>query len=524
MAEQMARIYRLLCGDGHYYIGATIQSLSLRLNTHKHLSKTTLNKIYTHLNKVGWDQITIELVEECLSTEKKGRLQQHIDSHKDDPLCLNYLELNMYRRGKIYSMKSEDGHYYIGSTTQSLSACFQHHKEISKTHDARVYEYCKQVGWDHITMELLEEYPCDSKKELDERMNHHLLMHELDFLCLNHDLDMSAELEAMPNDHADPLEDPYDSDDSLENGDPEDRYQHGKIYRLVCEDSHFYIGSTITSLEKRLGCHLYAIKHRMYGGKYAHLYTIPINEIYIELIEHYPCDTQAQLRKRENDHISRHKDHPLCLNTYRAYREEDDKKRYDATYYRNNRESIKKAQQQYYEENREKIRAYHVRYSEENADRIADYQASYKASHRKELAEKQRAYAKEHKEELRIKQKEYRNSHKEEVKAYFKKYAEENKEAVAARKRAWAQRKKEETKDERAEQSRIKREAREQKTQQRITHENTIVTCECGGTYQNYRKKRHDSSALHQRFMETRLRLCVPIPLSHGDTSPTPVI
>jgi thiamine pyrophosphate-dependent acetolactate synthase large subunit-like protein len=95
-------------------------------------------------------------------------------------------------------------------------------------------------------------------------------------------------------------------------------------------------------------------------------------------------------------------------------------------------------------------------------------------------------------------------------------YAEKNKEAVGARKTDWTQRKKEETKEERAEQSRIKREAREQKTQQRITHENTIVTCECGGTYQNYRKKRHDSSALHQRFMETHHPLGVPIP-SHGD-------
>jgi len=256
---EIARIYRILCEDGHYYIGATIQPLSIRLNTHRHLSKTTVNKIYTHLNNVGWDHITMELLEECPSTEKKERLQQHIDAHKDDPLCLNVLEMNIYRRGKIYSMKGEDGHYYIGSTTQSLSSRFQYHKECSKTHDTRVYEYCKRVGWDQIKMELLEEYPCDSKKELDERVNHHLLAHELDFWCLNHELDMSDEWEEASkehvdkSDHEDPLEDD-DSDDSLEEHDnPENRYQHGKIYRLVCDDSHFYIGSTVTSLEKRFG-------------------------------------------------------------------------------------------------------------------------------------------------------------------------------------------------------------------------------------------------------------------------------
>lgn len=374
----MARIYRLLCEDGHYYIGATIQSLSLRFNTHKHLSKTTLNKIYTHLNKVGWDGITIELVEECLSTEKKARLQHHIDSHEDDPFCLNYLMLNIYQRGKIYSMTGDDGHYYIGSTTMSLTDRFGHHKEFSKTHDTRVYEYCKRVGWKNITMELLEDYPCNSSEELHEREEYHLA---------------------------------------------------------------------------------------------------PV---------------------REN---------PLCLNVNRAFLTPD---------------ARKMAVKQYYEENREKILTYHVRYREEHPDRIADYQASYKASRREELAEKQRAYAKEHKEELRITQKEYRDSHKEELQAYFKKYVEENKEVVAARKSAWSQRKKEETKEERAEQSRIKREAREQKTQQRITHENTIVTCECGGTYQNYRKKRHDSSGLHMRFMETHRPLCVPIPLSLMETQLPP--
>jgi predicted GIY-YIG superfamily endonuclease len=379
MAEEIVRIYRLLCEDGYYYIGATTQPLLLRLKNHKHLSKTTLNKIYTHLNEVGWDQISIELVEECLSTEKKDRLQNHIDSHKDDPLCLNYLMLNIYQRGKIYSMTGHDGHYYIGSTTMSLTDRFRHHKEFSKTHDTRVYEYCKRVGWKNITMELLEDYPCDSSEELHEREEYHLA---------------------------------------------------------------------------------------------------PVRE------------------------------DPLCLNTIRAFLTP---------------EVRKMAVKQYYEENREQITCYQAWYSEENADQIKARRDAYKASHRKELAEKQRAYAKEHQEELRITQKEYRDSHKEELQAYFKKYVGENKEAVAARKSAWAQRKKEETKDERAEQSRIKREAREQKTQQRFTHENTIVTCECGGTYQNYRKKRHDSSALHQRFMETHLRLCVPIP-SHGDTSPTPVI
>jgi hypothetical protein len=43
---------------------------------------------------------------------------------------------------------------------------------------------------------------------------------------------------------------------------------------------------------------------------------------------------------------------------------------------------------------------------------------------------------------------------------------------------------------------------REEKKQTRITHDRTIISCDCGGSYQNYQKKRHMESKKHQHFME----------------------
>jgi hypothetical protein len=354
---EIARIYRLLCEDGYYYVGATIQPLSIRLNTHRHLSKTTVNKIYTHLNNVGWDHITIELIEECPSTEKKTRLQQRMDAHKDDPLCLNFLELNIYRRGKIYSMTGIDGHYYIGSTTMSLTDRFHHHKEYSKTHDTRVYEYCKRVGWKNITMELIEDYPCDSSQELHEREEYHL--------------------------------EPVRGD-------------------------------------------------------------------------------------------------PFCLNVNRAHLTVEERT-----------EQAK----QYNEAHRQEATERTKKYRQEHHAAILEKEEAYRKAHRVELAEKQKEYVKTHPDKVKETRKTQYEKNKETHAAYMKEYTEKNKEKIKEYKAAWSQQKKEKTKEERAEQSRIKREAREQKTQQRIAHDRAIVTCECGGTYQNYRKKRHDSSALHVRWI-----------------------
>ena len=58
-------------------------------------------------------------------------------------------------------------------------------------------------------------------------------------------------------------------------------------------------------------------------------------------------------------------------------------------------------------------------------------------------------------------------------------------------------------KDKIAEEREKKKQINEQKKQDRINHDRTIIKCSCGGSYQNYQKKRHEESKKHQNVMNT---------------------
>jgi hypothetical protein len=46
----------------------------------------------------------------------------------------------------------------------------------------------------------------------------------------------------------------------------------------------------------------------------------------MQLVEDYPCETNQQLRDKEDEYITKSKDDPLCLNVNRAYVSEDNYK------------------------------------------------------------------------------------------------------------------------------------------------------------------------------------------------------
>lgn len=182
------KIYRLLCDDGHYYIGSTIQPLNLRLTKHVSMSKQGVNKIYEYINQIGWDHVTIELIEDYPCTTKKeltDREKYHTAQSKNDPLCLNHMTINIYKTGKIYRIICNDGHYYIGSTTQTLPRRLHHHKQLSKKDKTAFYNHMKQLGWENASIELLEDYPCDTKKELSKREDEYITKEKENPLCLN---------------------------------------------------------------------------------------------------------------------------------------------------------------------------------------------------------------------------------------------------------------------------------------------------------------------------------------------------
>jgi hypothetical protein len=94
-------------------------------------------------------------------------------------------------------------------------------------------------------------------------------------------------------------------------------YKNGKIYKLQHEDGHFYYGSTTGTLAERTRKHkVKSIAHpdrRVYkhiNGEW--------DKVKAVLVEHFPCESKAQLNKKEDEFIQRELQNLLCLNMCRA--------------------------------------------------------------------------------------------------------------------------------------------------------------------------------------------------------------
>ena len=78
---------------------------------------------------------------------------------------------NIYNQGKIYAIKNNvNDDVYIGSTTQPLSKRFNDHKknlkDNSKYNRCSVYKKMVELGKENFYIELIEDYPCETKEEL----------------------------------------------------------------------------------------------------------------------------------------------------------------------------------------------------------------------------------------------------------------------------------------------------------------------------------------------------------------------
>ena len=70
-----------------------------------------------------------------------------------------------YKNGKIYKLWSPEGdEIYIGSTTQSLALRKSKHKINRDTSSKMLFE-----KYTDVRIELLEEYPCDNKEQLNKK-------------------------------------------------------------------------------------------------------------------------------------------------------------------------------------------------------------------------------------------------------------------------------------------------------------------------------------------------------------------
>ena len=264
-------------------------------------------------------------------------------------------------------------------------------------------------------------------------------------------------------------------------------YESGKIYKLQCIDGHYYIGSTTQKLNHRFNNHKTSSKNGT-SKAYKYINSIGWDDVQIELIEDFPCTIKSELNEREEYYISQSKTDNLCLNINSAQLTIEKRK-----------ENMKK----YYEENKDAIIEYHQEYKEKNKELINAKRAEYRKQNSKMLSEKQKEYAKEHQEQVKEAKKLYNEENKDKLAEYWKEYAkkDENKERIRENKQKSAQKMKEQNADKIAEEKEKKKQAREEQKQARITYDKAIVQCVCGGSYQNYQKKRHEENKKHIKFI-----------------------
>lgn len=90
-----------------------------------------------------------------------------------------------YEKSKIYKLQHEDGHFYIGSSTNELRIRLQQHKDKSKKNPDRcVYQHINNE-WGKVRIILIELFVCLNRQELLKKEDEYI-QKELDNpLCLN---------------------------------------------------------------------------------------------------------------------------------------------------------------------------------------------------------------------------------------------------------------------------------------------------------------------------------------------------
>lgn len=126
-------------------------------------------------------------------------------------------------------------------------------------------------------------------------------------------------------------------------------YSKGKIYALkTYQSDDVYIGSTTQALCQRKGGHKRNF-NRYKKGKYCYVTSFKLceyDDMYIELIENYPCATQEELHKREGEIIREIN----CVNKVIAGRSKKQ-------WYEENKERLNQKSKENYLANKEKYNA-----------------------------------------------------------------------------------------------------------------------------------------------------------------------
>lgn len=292
----------------------------------------------------------------------------------------------------------------------------------------------------------------------------------------------------------------------MEPGQNETIYKKGKIYKLECNDGHYYIGSTVNQLKYRLANHKQDSKKFFDRLVYKHIETIGWNSVEIKLIEEYPCNSNKELHEREDYYINEAftKRDDKCLNFIRA----------NVT-----SQELKDKQKQYREENSDKIKEYRKVYNNENSESRVEYTKKWREEHKEQNQETRKKYYEEHKEEILEKCKKYLEENKEEITERKKKWTLENKDYLKQQNKEWREEHKEQIQEKgkqyyeenrdliREKQKQYNEENKEKINAKMAEYREKIkaipaTECACGGSYKLSGVGKHMRTEKHKKHLE----------------------
>jgi hypothetical protein len=309
----------------------------------------------------------------------------------------------------------------------------------------------------------------------------------------------------------------------------EKKFPSAVVYVLQCIDNYYYIGSTINHPRYRLNNHkkdsiAFPDRH-----VYKHINSIGWENVHLDIVEEYPCDTKEELHKREDECIKQSLNDMYCLNYNRACVSKEEHRENMTNYYLANREKIIEQHREYIKTNKEKVEAYHANYRIENAAERAEYSRQYAAEnpeavkatkkayyeeHKEEIVEKQKAYVEANKDAVKLRKKEWTEKNKEHLVEVRKKYAEENKEVIQERGKEYYEKNKDVIKEKlKAYRDTNKEKAKEYMKAYREQNREKLSeshTCDCGGKYTKNHEDVHKASKRHLKFLASTSAAAAP--------------
>ena len=116
----------------------------------------------------------------------KKHIYQYMESPANTPEEPVTTQKN-FPNAVVYVLQCIDNYYYIGSTINHPRYRLNNHKQDSiKYPDRCIYKHINEIGWDHVQLQIVGAFPCDTKEELKAKEDEMIKDSLHDEYCLNH--------------------------------------------------------------------------------------------------------------------------------------------------------------------------------------------------------------------------------------------------------------------------------------------------------------------------------------------------